>query len=336
MSSKIRCQAKDPKTCKHHGTPANELSVDVLYKSYLETKKQEVNKTKYIMDSALESNLAWNGKQPSWWKEYVAKAEHDEDIPLTPELLDVVNSPAGPLAVVWQDESQEDGDRQLTLKSGVGVKICYYKSFKTGETLGYVKMAYSNDTSIAKSFGEDEFTNFRWLEKNTGRDLGLAYSEPEGRIYDEQQLTDMRRNIWYKYQSLKGGFKNSNGIFIPGYSMNKSHIPDDKTVQKELAKFRKEAQQKITKSKAYYGVPYVDFSRVEKPLLGKGFGASLYVYTAKRLAKDGMVLRGSSVQSDEAKALWGKFKKKLPKQVSSIQLEIEEHKLTYHILDFRK
>jgi hypothetical protein len=347
MVTKSKCQAKDPAKCRYHTTRYNALAQPQpsksLYDHYLATKDTAAGFTlpKNISSIAADSSLNYEGTQPKWWKGYQEKAAADEKLPAKAELIDVIDSPAGKLAVVWQNESHQKGDRGLTMDSGIGINVCYYKSFETGETLGYVKMAYMDDRTVKMSFGDDEFTPFRWEDRYSGSSYGFRYS-PEmktskDRVISKEEAIELRRKVWVAaIKASDMGIKTADGKYVASYNINESHLPDDKTVAKDLKKYAKEMQKTIDIKREYYKTPYVDYSQVNDKLKGKGFGAALYVYTARKLGEQGKVLRGSGIQSDDAQSLWGKFAKRFPNNVSNIELESRSGKTISPILDFRK
>lgn len=345
MATKTKCQAKNPETCFYHGTAtAAAPTTKSLYEAYEESRKAApvpVKVPKNAVNSAVESSLVWKGKQPSWWKQYEAEALKNEGLPVKAELIDVVDSPLGKLAVVWQDGSMEKRDRGLSEDSGMGTRVCYYKSFETGETLGYVKMTYIDDASAEKSFGNDEFTPFRWEDRYSGTSYGFRFQDDMEATMNgnltEEELLKVRKKVWSSAQRSSGkGITNSEGKYIPSYNISEEDIPEGEALIKDLKAFSKEMNKTIKAKKKYFATPFVDYSKVDKSLKGKGFGAALYVYTARKLGENGQVLRGSGVQSDDAQSLWGKFKEKFPDNVSTIKLTNLGRQTTAPTLDFRK
>ena len=329
------CRAKDPSTCWKHGS----VSAESMYQSYVSSTLVRKEPATHPVSAAGVFSSSWTGKAPKWWKKYESKAMADEQLPTKPELIDIIDSPAGPLAVVWQNESQADNDRSVTMSSGMGVSVCYYKSVKTGETLGYVKMTSMNPESFERSFGNDEFTPFRYMSRYSGSRYGFegGWDEPYGnRNLTGEELLQKRREVWVKAQNNLGrGLYTEDKEYVSAVNVSARHLPDDKTVAKDLKEFAAPVKKEMTNKRTYFKTPYVDYSKVEEPLKGKGFGAALYVYTAKKLGENGQVLRGSGIQSDDAQALWSRFTTKFPKNISSIKLNYMGEKSIAPILDFR-
>lgn len=152
------CKAKDPSTCWKHGS----VSAESMFQSYQSAELVRTKPASHPVSAASVYSGTSPEAEPEWWKQYKADAEADEALPTTPELVDIIESPEGLLAVVWHSESQDDGDRNVTFDSGIVISAIQYHSMKTGETLGHVKIASMDETSFERSFGKDEFTPFRW------------------------------------------------------------------------------------------------------------------------------------------------------------------------------
>jgi hypothetical protein len=341
-----QCNAKDKSKCRFHGhadtaTPVTTMQekISALFKKP-SAEPKDVPASELI-DGALNSSLDWKGEKPDWWDSYTQELKNDPALSTTAELVDVVDSPVGPLAVIWQHESQAANDRGISLDSGYGVKVCYYKSMKTGENLGYVKMAYISKETLERSFGNDEFTPFRVRARYGGSYIN--FEENDDFTYGERNLTgeallEKRRELWVAAsKDQRKGLTDANGKYISYPNITKEHLPvDDAQVEKELKVFHKQYKKEMDEKARFFKVPYVDFSRVEEPLKGKGYGTALYVYTARMLAKEGKVLRGSGIQSGDAQKAWAGFKKKFPNNVSTITRKYSGQTHTDPILDFRK
>lgn len=63
--------------------------------------------------------------------------------------------------------------------------------------------------------------------------------------------------------------------------------------------------------------------------------ALLFMYIAKRLAKEGKILRGSSLQSEEAQRVWKGIPKKAGKHYTTQKIKTSSGIETYPALDFR-
>jgi hypothetical protein len=329
--------------CRVHGilndTPQAMLEKAPQPTSPTQAVEAPLRTSPHPVTSAINSSLKWTGEAPEWWSEYKEKAMADPELPTTPELLDVIDSPMGKLAVIWHNESQAESDRYVTLDSGMGIYACYYKSFDTGEELGRVGMTHMTTESVERTFGNDEFTPFRWQARFTGTNYHFREGDTKTGYHNltGEALLEKRRETWLDAnKASRKSYITPDGEYVAPYDLDKTHIPDDKTVQKDLKVFYKTFKKEMDNKRKYYSVPYVDFSEVKNPLKGKGFGAALYIYTAQKLGAQGKVLRGSGLQSDSAQGLWKTFNKHFSKNVSKITLDYNGEKSTYPILDFRK
>lgn len=331
-----KCRAKDISKCPYHGA----VTAEGMYQSFIREQMGRNSSTSIPITAALKSSLAWKGEIPTWWDAYKNQTMNDAELPNTPELLDVIDSPEGKLAVVWQKNSQESQDRNMTLESGMNVNICYFKSFETGEKVGYIKLSAMNDEAMEHSFGKDEFSPFRYQARYSGKRYHF-YERNGDRNLTGEGLQEKRREIWLDAMRAQGvGVRNAENVYVEARNLTKEHIPDDSTVAKDLKKFSTEFSKEINNARKYFKIPFVDFSSVNSSVSGAGYGTSLYVYAARRLGVQGQVLRGSGTQTDEAKNLWAKLKKNFPQNVSTVKLTYSrtysQAVKTFPIFDFRK
>ena len=78
--------------------------------------------------------------------------------------------------------------------------------------------------------------------------------------------------------------------------------------------------------------PTVDFSKLEPAYRNQELAPSLYVYLARKLADQNMTLASSTVQSDEAIALWNRI---LSQKMFAVT-ELETSHGTKYVMDFRE
>lgn len=346
MSTKTSrpCRANNPKICPHHGTP-----VELNQATVLQSKIQAVLATQdklspklltssQLIDNAGTSPLVWEGEKPAWWDKYEEEANNHEFVPTQVELVDVIDSSQGKLAVIWNHESQRKMDLGVSLGSGYGTRICYFKSVETGKTMGYMVMAYMDKDTVARSFGNDEMTPYRWSSRYDGTNYGFEHEEHAygDRDLKGEALLEQRQKIWVRVASkLNRSFYDADGKYIPSYNLNASNMPDEATIAKDLKEFAAPIKKNMLAARNNFKIPYVDYSNVDDSLMGKGYGTALYVYSARMLAKEDKALRGSGIQSDEAQKLWGRFKEKFPNNLKTINRSYKGNKSTSPILDFR-
>lgn len=293
-----------------------------------------------LSEQALSSSLEWDGEKPKWWREYAEKAQNNDNPALStaPELLDVIDSPLGKIAVIWEPISQSKVDVFPQDSKGLRVSVCKFTSVETGKDIGYIKATYATDESIENAYGNDEFTPFRMRRERHGiSSYGKFeyYEEDEGRTPSSpEDLRQRRRMIWLAAQQDLGiGLETESG-YVASYNLDESHIPDDATVQKDLKRFRKQVKESSEQYKKEYEVPFVDFARMDGAAKGQGFGAAAYVYTSRRLAKQGQALRSSGLQSEDAEKAWERMKRNYPDNVVILS-ETNSEGQPYALLDFR-
>lgn len=337
------CRAQDPSTCQYHGTPADVVTAEGMYQDYVH-KQPTVTGAKKAIGYALESNLQWDGEKPQWWDRYVAYAQ-SHPLPSTPELLDVIDSPAGKVAVVWEDQSHGTTDTHYPLIDGIKINICYYISYETGEDLGYIKTESRDEATFKKAFGNDEFSPYRWEHRYRGRNYDFYYDtdEEEDAVHGSiathssnlkgEALLQRRRELWLQAQqdrrgpiSIKTKHKTEEERLV---------LPDDTQVRNDLKEYSKEIRKHINQEMKYRKNPIIGFARMEEPLKGKGMGTALYVYVARRLAKENKVLKGSSIQSEDAQYAWMRFEKHFPDNVKTLRSTYHGQRVTAKALDFR-
>lgn len=291
---------------------------------------QKVFHPEESIQQAMNSTLSWGSSRPVWWHEYSRESTESKTAAASPEILDVIDSPEGKLAVVWEDTSQARNDSFTQLESGYQVQRCVLRSWETGKEVGEVKVSWVSDETIKRSFGDDEFTPFRYQHRYSGTHYGFGEDE----LYDknplhEDALLQRRREVWrianthdrLRYRSPVAGRTE----------------PSDEQVKTDLEEWSREIRSDMTRWKESLATPFVDYSSISKPLRGQGFGTALYIYTARKLGTQGKVLRSSGLQSDKAKEVWARFQKRFPQHIRSTShtSEFGEKQETF-ILSFPK
>lgn len=339
-----RCTAS-VRECRFGGHEIVNSDADTMAEFYAEVPAAAyANISHPAIHRALTTDLNYTGKKPKWWAEHEAGAASHPKVPTKVELLDVIDTPAGKVAVVWQETSHRDNDMGVILDSGMNVETYRYLDWESGESLGYVNLSSMNDQTLARSFGSDEFAPFRYEQRYGGGSLGLRDydSDDDGPGYlnlEGEELLAKRREVWLKMRQASysefSGYTLPNGERLVSYQLTAEHAPDDATVQRELKEMSKKLKAKIKKAVGYYSTPFVDFSRVEGPLGNKGYGSTLYIYGARHLAKRNQALRGSGLQSDSAQAMWSRLEASIPQHVKKVKKTYRGTTDTYRILDFR-
>lgn len=344
MATKERCRAKDRSTCPKHGHGNPEFNL-AAFKEFLSVPARELpaaSAPAARVQAAVNSALDYQGVKPQWWKKFEGDAITNPSLPTKPELVDVIDSPVGALAVVWENQSQHHLDVTFNVRNGGGLHSCTYRSMETGEELGHIKMEYTDDSTFKRTFGDDEFTPFRWHEQRSGILYGITYGADGemGKLKEgttEGDLVALRRQIWLTARKhITGGMvvTDEHGKPVPNNQIH-NHMPDDSAIAADMKNFARQLNSSIAEYKRVTAVPVVHLSRVERPLEGQGFGSALYVYAARMLGKQGKVLRASQYQQPAATAMWDKLEEKLPEHVKSFEFEIYGETQAPRVLDFR-
>jgi hypothetical protein len=333
MSTATKCRAQGgAKKCTDPNCPekrAQAARMAAFYNHPAAAPKGSKGPKSIAMIRALNAKLGWQGEKPTWWAEFESTAQNHPDFPETPELLDVIDSPAGKVAVVWQNESQEARDKAATLDTGIGLYMLYYKSVETGETLGYLRLTKVDDESLDRAFGTDEFMPFRFRENFGGHSYGLDYDEfhegESNRNLSGQALLDLRRKMWYRAMRAHGkGCTTESGEHIAYYALSERHTPaSDERIKQDLDELAASILPEIAQHRKAYQNPTPDYSRLKEagPLAGQGYGTAMYIYAARKLGESGRMLRASGAQSPDAKALWARFEKLMPERVKPIKVK---------------
>lgn len=342
-----RCRAKGGRaSCPKHGNPQQQLFMrDMGFVVSQPSKPAVPVITNSLVSRAVDSPLIWGGAKPEWWDGYRSELLSHPDAPSEPQLVDVVDSPVGPLAVVWQDECYDRGELSMSFDSAIGMQVCYFKSVQTGATLGYIRVASMTDETIERSFGDDEFTAFRFRSRFGGTRYPFQ-DEPDGsgapglrggqRNLSGDALVQKRREVWLTaHQDLGLPVRDADGSVVPAYMVSEKHVPSDDEVKRSLADISVTLKAEMDAKRAYHGTPYISYSKVEDPLKGQGFGSALYVYTARMLGRQGKVMRASMNQQPAAVEAWKRFQKAFPKRSGSMSIVNNDESIRVATLDFR-
>lgn len=273
--------------------------------------------------------------KPAWWDEYRSATESNPTplLAITPELLAVLDTPHGKVAVSWEERSQFEGDRDIIMNSGYHIRALVMRDFETGEQVGYLRSTMMDEASMKQSFGVDEFDVFRYYSRKKG--MGCPVPSPEEiQNADEETLRQVRRKAWLaarQDRDLGGPLKLSDGTHIERYQLTENHIPDDVVVKKDLDALAKRIRKMMNDDLKWAKEPFVDYSRVSDTYQGMGYGTAMYILTARKLATQGRVLTASGVQSDEAQATWQRMKRNFPNNVKFIK---KSNSREYAALDF--
>lgn len=304
------------------------------------------------VDRAAEVDLTYTGKTPRWMSSAIKEAK--STFGSTPEIIDVIDSPEGKLAVVWEPHSLAKNDSNMPERGYVVTRVAL-RNMKTGEVRGYLKTTHVDDESVKIAFGEDGYESLRYMSDASGSNYGTYRWEKNGKknkhgreMSDQvdviqsasthEELIEAKRQIWAASHRAENLGIEVDGKYKAPYNISDSDAPtDEKQLDKDLRKITRQTDKKVVEFKETHGNPYIDYSSVENELKGTGIGSALYVYSARMHAKKDRSIRGSTLQSDSAQAVWARFAKndKLPvKKVTRINRRTGERTESYS-MDFR-
>lgn len=306
---------------------------------------------------ALTSDLNYTGPSPKWLSELHKNSEKLWGPGNEPKIVDVIDSPEGELAVVWTPMSGNNNDTNVIRERGFIIREISFVNMETGERQGYLKASFVDDESCKKSWGDDKFAGIRYMDEYDGHNFGIkeyinTKADPKVSEEDRFKKVDIletaktpeevlvaKKKIWAaSYRALGLPVNDKLGEYVPSYNVNEEHAPETEAeIDNAMKPVHKATDRKLDDFKKDFRTPFVDFSSVSSSLKGQGYGGALYVYTARMLAKENRILRGSGLQSDSAKGAWEGLSK---------DKRLPVKKLTQHwsksptsvvpILDFRK
>jgi len=284
------------------------------------TKPVEHSKATLI---ALKSDLDWKGKVPGWLKKRAK--EQEKTFGTTPKILDVIPSKMGPLMVIWEQDSMNPIDIHIQKERGDEMNRVTFNLQSDGKEVGYLKMGYSDERSIARSFGSDYWRPFAWAEDRKGSDFGftnyvknsknpLAKETPLRQELSEEKRLAAKKAVWARTHIALGktppSFDMNRIGYAPLVNLKSDHAPEDEAIlDKEIDLLRDELKEEMDRNHAWTATPYIDYIKVDDELRGQGMGHSLYVFGSRMQAKEGRSLRASGAQTDEAKKSWQRMLK---------------------------
>lgn len=279
-----------------------------------------------MMNHSLNAPIGYKGEKPQWWEQYEAECANSS-IQTKPELLDVFPSPHGDIAVVWEPRSQHPGDKHVQ-REGWGLNRCSFFNVETGQIMGSVRVNRFSDETLAESYGNDEASLFRYRNANMG------YTLPSLRKLDDESVSfgSIKRDLVKDLLRYRGATVTTNsGECVTHSNFDEIVENEPEVIDRVIEANKLDAIRHQNGIKEKLSLPYVDYSVVEDEFRGQGFGSPLYVYTARRLAKDGDALRASSLQSDEAQSLWRRLEQRIGSRIKKVG-EGEDERV---FLDFR-
>lgn len=203
-------------------------------------------------------------------------------------------------------------EKQDNLKDS-GMRVSQYQLHDSeGARIGYLKLSQVTDESFKAGFGDDDYTNLRWYSRYSGTRLGLTDWDDEIVSPDALESTEreeLLRKTWLQVFNSESTdvtppSVKTHGIRKSSWSWQEKELPDLEAVETDLKAVSDSLEEKVKGFRRWHSDPFVDFSRIDEARIGTGLGKKLYTEAARDLGKNGEILRGSGIQSDEAQNLW--------------------------------
>lgn len=370
-----KCVAK-PGNCKFAEDDDHHYTADAARKAFEKANAKDTIESysrRYVSDSelspealakrakvtqALTADLNYTGPTPRWLSKMQKEAKESYGAGNEPKIIDVIDSPAGPLAVVWSPQSLRSNDAHLINERGFNLREISLVGMKNGENKGYLKAAFVDDESCKKSWGDDDFTAIRYMDEYDGSSLGITEypKRTPGEKFkkgEEFKKIDIlksaktpeeallaKKKIWAgSSRALKLPVEDKEGNYVAYYNVNVDHAPEtEEEIDAALKPVHKAAGRQLDNFKKDFRTPYVDFASTNESVRGAGLGSAMYIYTARMLGKENKILRGSGLQSESAKGAWEGLSKdkRLPIGKLTQNWSKAEKPSVVPVLDFRE
>jgi len=260
-------------------------------------------------ETALTADLQPLDQQPAWIWEHSSRLQQ-ELFGVTPQVIATVDSPLGPLAVVWEEATVEPNDLVSEVEDGYLISRISYRTMATGELVGYLKTTSMSEESVAKSFGNDEWRGLRYSRtRESFYPMDREHVQGQ-RDYDpHQSAEDFERS---RVEPPKLDSKEKLVEFVGkaqshfrSYSDTTPHFMDEPELRSELSRLQELANENLDHYRESFEEPFIDYIKLDREeLRGQGLGASLYVFMARKQAERGLPLRASGLQTPEAETSW--------------------------------
>jgi hypothetical protein len=294
-------------------------------------------------EEALASPLTPLPKQPEWVEDLTFRLQQ-ELFGVTPQVLATVDSPLGPLAVVWEAATVESNDIFSQVEEGYRIPRAAYRTLSDGELVGYVKAAYMTPKSVQDAFGDDEWRGFRYLRYRESF-YAMEMEHPEDRDYSPDQSADeLPRSVItpppLESEEELRSFVASAQQHLRSYSEPPPRSMGESALREELARLQAAAAAHLDAYTDSFATPSIDQSRFKRDeLRGHGLSTALYIVMARKLAEQEMALQASGLQTKDAKKAWARMaaEPRLPVKVQNSLYRKGEVRTVepHYLLDFR-
>lgn len=295
--------------------------------------------------TALTADLQPLEQQPAWILKQTSQLQQ-ELFGVTPQVIATVDSPLGPLAVVWEEATVDPNDIVSEVEDGYLMSRIAYRTLDRGELVGYLKTTSMTEESVGKSFGNDEWRGLRYARaRESFYPMDLSHVQGERNYSPHQSAEDFQistidpPDLADREKLVE--FVSKVQIHFQDYSDRSPAFMEDGELRDELARLQEVANQNLDNYLASFKEPLIDYIKLDRDeLRGQGLGASLYVFMARKHAERGLPLRASGLQTPEAKKSWDHMAAdpRFPVRVSnSLYQDRSRRKVsTGYILDFRE
>lgn len=259
--------------------------------------------------TALTADLQPLDQQPAWiWGQ--ASRLQQELFGVTPQVIATVDSPLGPLAVVWEEATVEANDLTSQVEDGYLISRISYRAMATGELVGYLKTTSMTEDSVEKSFGDDEWRGLRYARaRESFYPMDRSYVQGERNYSPHQSAEDLQRSTVnppdLADREKLVEFVSKAQSHFRDYSNRSPALMEDGELRDELSRLQGIANQNLDHYRESFEEPFIDYIKLDRDeLRGQGLGASLYVFMARKQAERGLPLRASGLQTPEAEKSW--------------------------------
>ncbi len=222
-------------------------------------------------------------------------------------------------------DAMAENDVHIEIEGGYNINRVTFNELSTGKEVGYLKMAHMDERSLTRSFGDDEWQVFAWADEARGGSFGFSqYKSPKlddftketklrENLSPEERL-EAKRKLWASSHKALGqlpaGFDRSLLTWGDPINLKPENSPaSEEALDKDIDKLRTILSRELAHKIEWHGTPNIDYIRLAPELQGAGMGHALYVFGARRQAKDGKAIRASGIQTPEAQKSWNRMKK---------------------------
>jgi len=293
--------------------------------------------SKYTLH-ALNSSLEYDGPIPQWFQEIDDFKNYQNFLMprgyKSPEIIDVIEDEnLGKLAVIWEDDSLSSRDLTIQIERGCHMSRLVYRDFNTGELKGFLTTEWADDSSVKRSWGEDEWSALCYCNEWEGSSFGME-QDPFNEVKYSPYRSPLLKDDTDKERLIKKSLiwaKAHKGLNLLPESVDRSSLPwgmlinlsedmapkDEKILDKELKKVQDRASELYSQFKENHSTPTVDYVSLNDSHKGNGLGVSLYIYTARMLKQKGLYLSESTIQTEGSQAVWRRIlgDKNIPKSL---------------------